>query len=141
MCAGLRPPIVKALLAACPGPQSEQPALPLVRYIAAADTVAVIQRFWRLRARGTKSRDEVEDEDEDDDSHDNELWILRFAHNTVGQQTHAALMLLDGHDMVDKAQVATAIRGDRAPKGGLQRQIEALLESELPKKEKRGQGK
>ena len=62
-----------------------------------------------------------------------ELWIIRFAQNPTGHSLYSALVTLDQSDTVDKCWRAT-LRPDRAPKGGLQRQIEGLLGNELPQR-------
>ena len=85
-----------------------------------------LHRFWRLR--GGDDKDAKEEVDQEGEA---ELWIIRFAQNPTGHALYSALVLLDQSDVVDKCWRAT-LRPDRAPKGGLQRQIEGLLGNELP---------
>ena len=87
-----------------------------------------LHRFWRLRGGDDKeAADSTEMEGEA------ELWIIRFAQNPTGHSLYSALVTLDQSDTVDKCWRAT-LRPDRAPKGGLQRQIEGLLGNELPQR-------
>ena len=88
-----------------------------------------LHRFWRLRG----GDDKAEAADQAEAEGEAELWIIRFAQNPTGHSLYSALVMLDQSDTVDKCWRAT-LRPDRAPKGGLQRQIEGLLGNELPQR-------
>lgn len=53
---------------------------------------------------------------------------MRFAPNLHGHKCEQALAFLDSVHVVDQALMGAQIRQDRAPKGGLQRALEGILE-------------
>lgn len=89
-----------------------------------------LQRFWRLKSLNTM---EGAPDDSSGDK-DKEIWLMRFAPNPHGHKCEQALAFLDSLDIVDQALMGAEIRQDRAPKGGLQRALEGVLEAALGKK-------
>ena len=53
---------------------------------------------------------------------------MRFATTATGNQLSQAFKLLDQNDVVDEVLKAV-VRADRAPKGGLQRTLEAMIQN------------
>ena len=91
-----------------------------------------VLRFWRL----IKLQEPKEGEEPDPDSE--ELWVLRLGTNQAASRLSSALNFLHSHDILSKALHAE-FRQDRAPKGGLQKQLEGLISSNNPKGSKNGQ--
>lgn len=93
-----------------------------------------LHRSWKLRGLTTEKGEEaaMDDEDADGDG-EAELWMMRFASNQPGQKLNQAMHLLGQQNVIDEC-LRVAIRADRAPKGGLQRQLEGLLGDERPQK-------
>ena len=75
-----------------------------------------------------------------DESEENEealqRWVIRFDKSHHGTRMRAALALLDAADVLAKG-LKGVFRRDRAPKGGMIRTIEGILEAYLGKRERK----
>ena len=75
-----------------------------------------------LTARMFEEDSEDEEMEEGDDQRvDQELWVLRFATNAVGNSMSQAFHYLVESDVLDRYGKGVKVRGDRAPMGALMR--------------------
>ena len=75
-----------------------------------------------LAARADEDADEGSDKSKD-------MWVVRLAPNAAGHKVGAAVAMLGSLDVLDC--IGMDIQQDRAPKGGIQRGLEAVLEKTL----------
>ena len=72
-----------------------------------------------------------------DDSESKERWIIRCDKTAGGQRLKSSLLFLDSEDVLARVFMAN-VRGDRAPKGAMIRNIENILENYLGRKGGKG---
>ena len=95
------------------------PAAPALACLADKKTIhGGVLRFWKLKSaeEGATEGDKAR-----------ELWVLRLAHNSMGNKLLGAIRLLDSEAVLDQALGGVTFRKDHCPKGSLQRQLEGLI--------------
>jgi hypothetical protein len=78
-----------------------------------------VLRFYKLRD-GTEETEENKGQDAT-----MEMWVVKLAPNASGAKLKSAIALLDSCDITDK--ISMTISQDRAPKGGIMRNLEGAL--------------